>query len=105
MGFAERNPSIRSSENAMGFPRIRCGVNPSYKRPGRRTAMTTRREFLKRAGAATGFCSCWMLDAARAQQPAAPRLPVMVAGKRVKTIDVHSHCFFQDALNLLGDEA
>jgi aminocarboxymuconate-semialdehyde decarboxylase len=69
--------------------------------------MTTRREFLKRAGAASGiaFCSCWMLDAARAQQPAAPRLPVMVAGKRVKTIDTHTHCFFQEALNLLGDEA
>src|SRR5262249_17921115 len=68
----------------------------------------TRRDFLKRAGAATGitFCSCWMLDAGSAQQPAAPRgLPVMVAGKRVKTIDVHSHCFFQDALNLLGNEA
>lgn len=69
--------------------------------------MTTRREFLKRAGAASGvaFCSCWMLDRARAQQPAAPRLPVTVAGQRVKTIDVHSHCFFREALNLLGDEA
>jgi predicted TIM-barrel fold metal-dependent hydrolase len=69
--------------------------------------MTTRREFLKRAGAAGGiaFCGCWMLDAARAQQPAPPRLPVMVAGKRVKTIDTHTHCFFQEALNLLGDEA
>jgi predicted TIM-barrel fold metal-dependent hydrolase len=69
--------------------------------------MTTRREFLKRAGAASGiaFCSCWMLDAARAQQPSAARLPVMVAGRRVKTIDTHTHCFFQEALNLLGDEA
>ena len=35
--------------------------------------MTTRRNFLKGAGATTGiaFCSCGMLDAARAQQPAA----------------------------------
>jgi len=45
--------------------------------------MTTRRQFLKGA-AATGiaFCSCGMLDAARAQ-PKAPRLPVKVNGKRV----------------------
>jgi aminocarboxymuconate-semialdehyde decarboxylase len=29
----------------------------------------------------------------------------MVKGKRVKTIDVHSHCLFHEALNLIGDEA
>jgi predicted TIM-barrel fold metal-dependent hydrolase len=70
------------------------------------TTMTTRRNFLKGAGAATGiaFCSCAMLDAARAQQPAA-RLPVMVNGKRVKTIDVHAHCLFHEAVNLMGDDA
>src|SRR5258708_1019227 len=69
--------------------------------------MTTRRGFLKGAGAAAGiaFCSCGMVDAARAQQPGAPRLPVAVNGKRVKTIDVHSHCLFHDAVNLMGDEA
>jgi aminocarboxymuconate-semialdehyde decarboxylase len=33
------------------------------------------------------------------------RLPVMVGDKRVKTIDVHSHCLFQDAVNLMGDDA
>jgi len=67
--------------------------------------MTTRRGFLKGA-AATGmvFCSCGMLDAARAQ-PGAQRLPVKVNGKRVKTIDVHSHCLFHEAVNLMGDEA
>jgi predicted TIM-barrel fold metal-dependent hydrolase len=67
--------------------------------------MTTRRDFLKRAGAATGivFCSCGMLDAARAQQGTA-QLPVMIGGRRVKTIDVHSHCLFHEAVNLLGDE-
>ena len=49
--------------------------------------MTTRRGFLKGAGAAAGiaFCSCGLLDAARAQQPGRPRLPLMVNGKRVKT--------------------
>ena len=73
--------------------------------------MTTRRGFLKGVGAAAGmaFCSCGMLDGARAQQPggqpAGQRLPVTVNGKRVKTIDVHSHCLFHDALDLMGDEA
>jgi predicted TIM-barrel fold metal-dependent hydrolase len=68
--------------------------------------MTTRRAFLRHA-AATGiaFCSCGMLDAARAQGPAPRRLPVMIDGKRVKTIDTHSHCYFQEALDLMGDEA
>src|SRR3984957_11037221 len=67
--------------------------------------MTTRRNFLKGA-AATGiaFCSCGMLDAARAQ-PRAPRLPVKVGGKRVLTVDAHSHCYFHEAINLMGDEA
>jgi aminocarboxymuconate-semialdehyde decarboxylase len=67
--------------------------------------MTTRRNFLKGA-AATGiaFCSCGMLDAARAQTKA-PRLPVKIGGKRVLTVDVHSHCYFQEAINLMGDAA
>jgi predicted TIM-barrel fold metal-dependent hydrolase len=68
--------------------------------------MTTRRSFLQGAGA-TGiaFCSCGLLDAARAQQEAPRHLPVMIKGKRIKTIDVHAHCYFHEALNLLGDEA
>jgi hypothetical protein len=33
------------------------------------------------------------------------RLPVMVKGKRVKAIDVHLHGLFQDAVNLMGDDA
>src|SRR6267142_3301488 len=67
--------------------------------------MTTRRNFLKGA-AATGlaFCSCGMLDAARAQ-PKAQRLPVKIGGKRVLTVDVHSHCYFHESLNLMGDAA
>jgi predicted TIM-barrel fold metal-dependent hydrolase len=66
--------------------------------------MTTRRNFLGGA-AATGiaFCSCGLLDAARAQ-PKAQRLPVKIDGKRVKTIDVHSHCLFHEALDLLGPD-
>ncbi len=33
------------------------------------------------------------------------RRPVTVAGKRVKTIDVHSHCLFREATALMGEEA
>jgi predicted TIM-barrel fold metal-dependent hydrolase len=67
--------------------------------------MTTRRNFLKGA-AATGiaFCGCGLGDPARAQ-PRAARLPIKVGGKRVQTIDVHSHCYFHEALNLMGDAA
>src|SRR6266446_2585834 len=67
--------------------------------------MTTRRNFLKGAAASgIAFCSCDMLDAARAQ-PRAPRLPVKVNGKRVLTVDVHSHCYFHETINLMGDAA
>ncbi len=67
--------------------------------------MTTRRELLK--GAATGlvFCSCALLDAAHAQQPARAHRPVMIKGKRIKTIDVHAHVLFREATALMGDEA
>ena len=68
--------------------------------------MTTRGDFLKGAAAATGiaFCSCAMLDAARAQQSGGQRLPVSVNGKRVKTIDVHAHCLFHEAEQLMGED-
>ena len=67
--------------------------------------MTTRRNFLKGAAASgIAFCSCGLLDAARAQ-PRAPRLPVKVNGKRVLTVDVHAHCYFHEAINLMGDGA
>jgi aminocarboxymuconate-semialdehyde decarboxylase len=63
--------------------------------------MHSRRNFLK-----TGivFCGCCLLDrAAQAQQPR--KLPVVVSGKRVKTIDVHAHCHIREAGALLGAEA
>src|ERR1700722_15282981 len=69
--------------------------------------MTTRRDFLKggtTAAAGLVFCSCGMLQSAHAQQPARQKIPVMVNGKRVKTIDVHAHCQFRDAAALLGDK-
>ena len=66
--------------------------------------MLTRRDFGKTIGAAAGiaFCGCPLLDAARAQQSGGQRLPVTVNGKRVKTIDVHAHCLFPEAVALMG---
>src|ERR1700737_5341357 len=68
--------------------------------------MTARRDFLKGA-AASGifFCGCALLRATQAQSSTARALPVTVNGKRVKTIDVHSHCHFHEAVNLMGEEA
>src|SRR5713226_513165 len=67
--------------------------------------MTTRRNFLRgTAAAGIAFCSCGMLDVARAQ-PKAQRLPVKIGGKRVLTVDVHAHCYFHESLNLMGDAA
>ena len=70
--------------------------------------MTTRRDFLKTGvGAAAGivFCGCGLLHRANAQQQAVRQtLPVTIGGKRIKTIDVHSHCFFPVAGALLGGD-
>ena len=66
--------------------------------------MTTRRDLLKGgAAAAVGvvFCSCGMLHSASAQT-SRQKLPVMVGGKRIKTIDVHAHCVIPEASKLLG---
>ena len=66
--------------------------------------MTTRRNFLKGGtAAATGivFCSCGLLERAHAQT-GGRTLPVAVNGKKVKTIDVHSHCHFREAGALLS---
>ena len=68
--------------------------------------MTTRRDFLKTgAAAATGifFCGCGLLHSAHGQAPARQKLPVMVGGKRIKTIDVHAHCYFHETLALVGE--
>ena len=71
--------------------------------------MTTRRSFIKDTAAAAGviFTSCGLLDAAPARAQAKPtksRLPVLVKGKRVRTIDVHAHCLIPEAVALLPPE-
>lgn len=67
--------------------------------------MTTRRDFLKVGGSLAGlvFCGCGLPMAAHAQ-PRPARLPVTVKGKRIKTIDVHSHCFFQQGIEAAGEK-
>jgi aminocarboxymuconate-semialdehyde decarboxylase len=55
--------------------------------------------------AAVAFTSCTMLDAAHAQGTAVnatKRRQVVVAGKRVKTVDVHAHCVIPEAMKLMG---
>jgi aminocarboxymuconate-semialdehyde decarboxylase len=47
------------------------------------------------------FCGCGVPIAADIHRGPA-RLPVMVRGKRIKTVDVHAHCYFQEALDIAG---
>jgi aminocarboxymuconate-semialdehyde decarboxylase len=73
------------------------------------STMTTRRKFIQDAAAMAGvvFTGCSLLDAAPARAQAAPggkRAPVMIKGKRIKTIDVHAHCLIAEALALLPAE-
>jgi aminocarboxymuconate-semialdehyde decarboxylase len=69
---------------------------------------TSRREFLgQAAGAAAGivFTSCGLHHAAHAQAQPAPaqkRQPVVINGKRVRTIDIHAHCHIPEATALMG---
>jgi aminocarboxymuconate-semialdehyde decarboxylase len=69
--------------------------------------MTSRRSFLGHAAAAAGvlFCGCGLPRAAHAAN-AAPinKLPITVGGKRVKTIDTHSHCLFHETLDLVPND-
>ena len=67
--------------------------------------MTSRRGLLS-AAAGLVFCGCGL---ARAQSPGQAstghKLPVTVNGKHVRTVDVHAHCVFTDAVALAGDKA
>ena len=65
--------------------------------------MTIARDLLKKAGLLADliFHSCGLHLSAHAQTAPA-RLPVTVRGKRIKTVDVHAHCYFQDALDIAG---
>jgi aminocarboxymuconate-semialdehyde decarboxylase len=69
--------------------------------------MTSRRGFLS-AAAGIVFCGCCLRAGAQTSPsgeaaPAAspPKRPVVIKGRHVKTIDVHSHCLFREAVALL----
>jgi aminocarboxymuconate-semialdehyde decarboxylase len=84
--------------------------------------MTSRRDLLGRgAGVVAGImltgCSslsttttppAWSASNAWRPSPGDPsvsRLPVTVGGRRVRTIDVHAHCYIQEAIALMGADA
>jgi predicted TIM-barrel fold metal-dependent hydrolase len=71
--------------------------------------MSSRREFLQdtsRNLAGVFFCACGLSSAAHAATaPATKRPQMMRNGKRVKTIDAHAHCYFSEAIALMGKDA
>jgi aminocarboxymuconate-semialdehyde decarboxylase len=66
--------------------------------------MPNRREFLKDVAGAAGivFVGCGLVDGAQSQRTGnATRRPVVVKGRRIKTVDVHAHCAVPKATELL----
>jgi aminocarboxymuconate-semialdehyde decarboxylase len=63
--------------------------------------MTTRRHFLKMS-AGIIFCGCGLLHRTHGETLARQKLPVTIGGKRIKTIDVHAHCQFPEAVALFS---
>ena len=69
--------------------------------------MTTRRDFIGGAAgtlAGVAFVGCDLLNTTQVHAQGAPvrRREVVVNGRRVKTVDVHAHCTFPQAMALLG---
>jgi aminocarboxymuconate-semialdehyde decarboxylase len=60
--------------------------------------VTSRRAFVS----TISFAGCGLL---RGQSPAASRRSVSVAGRKVRTIDVHAHCVIPEAVALIGNRA
>jgi aminocarboxymuconate-semialdehyde decarboxylase len=71
--------------------------------------VNNRRAFLSTSAKALGgltFCGCGLLHAANAQtNKPLRRPPVIINGKKIKAIDVHAHCLFQDSIDLMGEDA
>src|SRR4051794_1198689 len=64
---------------------------------------TDRRTFLKDAAAAAGlvFVGCGVDAAQPPERSRAARQPVVIAGRRIRTVDVHAHCAVPAANDLL----
>ena len=78
--------------------------------------MRTRREFLTEVAGSAGivFLGCGLAEAglrAAGQAPsgrgaaAAKHAPVMIRGRRIRTVDIHAHCAFPESVKMLGREA
>src|SRR3982074_3516122 len=70
--------------------------------------MTTRRELLGQAAgtlAGIAFTGCGLARGPAAETPGqGRRREVVVAGKRVTTVDIHAHCHIPEALELAGQK-
>jgi len=70
--------------------------------------MRNRREFLKDAASATGlmFVGCGLADAAAQPPQTTPtkHRPVVVNGRRIRTVDIHAHCAVPRAAELLEQQ-
>ncbi len=54
------------------------------------------------------FCACSglpIVEGGGGSAPAPVRAPVVIGGRRARTVDVHAHCYFQAALDLMGEQA
>lgn len=54
------------------------------------------------------FCGCSVMPVLSAVDNtgvSVRRPPVIIKGQRAKTVDAHAHCFFQDAIDLMGPDA
>jgi aminocarboxymuconate-semialdehyde decarboxylase len=72
--------------------------------------MTTRRDFIGGAAgtlAGVAFVGCDLLNTTQVHAQGAPvrRREVVVNGRRAKTVDIHAHCAFPQAMALLGMKA
>jgi aminocarboxymuconate-semialdehyde decarboxylase len=64
--------------------------------------MINRRGFLRHAAAFTGaVCVGCGLRHAAAQSAAVPRREVRIAGRRIRTVDVHAHCAVPEVLDIV----
>src|SRR5207248_197300 len=87
--------------------RARNKSGHGYRRDWGKPMTTSRRELLGQvAGAMAGiaFTSCGLGHAAhaQAQAPQPRRQPLVINGKRARTIDIHAHCHIPEALALMG---
>ena len=54
------------------------------------------------------FCSCAglpIVPGGGGGSTATGRAPVIIRGKRARTVDAHAHCYFQAGLDLMGADA